>query len=154
MIVYLGLGTNLGAKDSNLLRAIEEIQKRVGPVKAQSSFVRTRPWGFDSQNDFLNTVVKVETHLDPFGLLEVTQDIERLMGREQKSVNGEYHDRVIDIDILLYGDSFINTPRLTIPHPLLSQRLFVLQPLAEIAPALTPPHCSSSVEEMIKRLTN
>ena len=153
MIAYLGLGTNLGAKEDNLLRAIEEIHKRVGPVKVQSSFISTRPWGFDSQNEFLNAVVKVETNLDPFGLLDVTQEIERLMGRERKSVDGEYHDRVIDIDILVYGDSFINTPRLTIPHPLLSQRLFVLQPLAEIAPELTPPHCDFTVEEMIKRLT-
>ena len=154
MIVYLGLGTNLGSKEDNLLRAIDEIQRRIGPVKAQSAFVKTSPWGFESDNAFLNAVVEVDTCLEPFALLNTTQEIERTMGREHKSVDGEYHDRVIDIDILVYGDSYINTPRLTVPHPLLSKRLFVLEPLAEIAPTLRPPHCEFNVEEMIKQLTN
>ena len=153
MVVYLSLGTNLGDKETNLLDAIEEIQKRVGPVKAQSSFVKTPPWGFDSQNEFINAVVEVETLLDPFALLDTTQEIERLMGRGEKSKDGIYHDRLIDIDILVYGDSFINTPRLTIPHPLLSRRLFVLVPLAEIAPTLKCPRCDATVEKMKNRLT-
>ena len=154
MEVYLSLGTNLGDKETNLLRAIDEIRKRVGPVKAQSSFVKTPPWGFDSQNEFINAVVEVETQLDPFALLDTTQEIERLLGRGEKSKNGVYHDRLIDIDILVYGDSWINTPRLKVPHPLLSQRLFVLVPLAEIAPYLIIPHCDTTVEEMKNRLTN
>ena len=154
MIVFLGLGTNLGSKEDNLSRAIEEIQRRIGPVKAQSAFVKTSPWGFESDNAFLNAVVAVDTNLEPFALLDTTQEIERLMGRKHKSVDGEYHDRVIDIDILVYGDSYINTPRLTVPHPLLSKRLFVLEPLAEIAPTLRPPHCGFTVEEMIKQLTH
>ena len=153
MVVFLGLGTNLGDRESHLLSAIEEIQKWIGPVRAQSSFVKTQPWGFDSTNAFLNAVVAVDTSLEPFALLDVTQAIERRLGREHKSVAGVYHDRVIDIDILVYGDSFIRTPRLTIPHPLLSQRLFVLEPLSEIAPALRPPGCDDTVENLKKQLT-
>lgn len=153
MIAYLGLGTNLGAKADNLLRAIAEIEKRIGSVVAQSSFLQTAPWGFDSENDFLNAAVAVETHIDPFALLDITREIERDMGREGKSVNGAYHDRIIDIDILVYGDSFIDTPQLKVPHPFLSQRLFVLEPLAEIAPSLIPPRCTSTVEEMKRQLT-
>ena len=154
MEVYLSLGTNLGDKEDNLHKAIDEIQKRIGPVKAQSAFVRTAPWGFDSRNDFLNAVVKVETRFDPFELLDATQHIERLMGRGEKSKDGVYHDRLIDIDILVYGDSFIRTPRLTVPHPLFPQRLFVLVPLAEIAPELICPCCDVTVEEMKNRLIN
>ena len=144
-IVYLSLGTNLGDKEHNLVSAITEIGRRIGPVRAQSAFLATEPWGFESPNTFLNAAVRVETELPPHALLKVTQQIERDMGRTQKStpnpqlstVNSQlppvtYHDRIIDIDILLYDDLHINTPKLTIPHPLMYERDFVLIPLKEI----------------------
>jgi 2-amino-4-hydroxy-6-hydroxymethyldihydropteridine diphosphokinase len=148
-IVYLSLGTNLGDKEHNLVSAITEIGRRIGPVRAQSAFLATEPWGFESPNTFLNAAIRVETELSPHALLKVTQQIERDMGRTQKStpnpqpstlncqlstVNSHvtYHDRIIDIDILLYDDLHINTPKLTIPHPLMQQRDFVLIPLKEI----------------------
>ncbi len=135
---YLSLGTNLGDKEHNLVSAITEIGRRIGPVKAQSAFLATEPWGFESENTFLNAAIRVETELSPHALLKVTQQIERDMGRTQKStVNCQlstvtYHDRIIDIDILLYDDLRINTPKLTIPHPLMYERDFVLIPLKEI----------------------
>ncbi len=133
MEVYLGLGTNLGDKQRNLLDAIEKIEKRIGRVVRQSAFLETEPWGFDSDNTFVNAVIVVETTMLPLDILLETQAIEREMGRTQKSVNGCYHDRVIDIDILLCGDLIIDTPQLTVPHPRMYERQFVMQPLAEVA---------------------
>ena len=136
--VYLSLGTNLGDKKHNLVSAIKEIERRIGPVRAQSAFLTTEPWGFESENTFLNAAVRVETELSPNALLRVTQQIEREMGRTQKSsVDPQqskviYHDRIIDIDILLYDDLHINTKKLTIPHPHMYERDFVLIPLKEI----------------------
>ena len=130
--IYLSLGTNLGDKEQNLLSAIKEIERRIGPVRAQSAFLSTEPWGFKSENTFLNAAVRVETELSPHALLLVTQQIERNMGRTQKSVDGQYHDRIIDIDILLYDNLHINTKKLTIPHPHMYERDFVLIPLREI----------------------
>ena len=130
--VYLSLGTNLGDKEQNLMSAITEIERRIGPIRAQSAFLTTEPWGFESENSFLNAAVRVETDLAPLALLDETQQIERDMGRTQKSVEGKYHDRIIDIDILLYDDLHIQTKRLTIPHPLMYERDFVLIPLREI----------------------
>lgn len=138
--VYLSLGTNLGDKEQNLVSAITEIERRIGSVRAQSAFLSTEPWGFESENTFLNAAVCVETELAPLALLDETQQIERDMGRTQKTiVNSQlspvtYHDRIIDIDILLYDDLHISTPRLTIPHPLMYKRDFVLIPLREILP--------------------
>lgn len=130
--VFLSLGTNLGDKEHNLHQAISEIQMRIGAIKAQSAFLQTAPWGFESKNSFLNAAVRVETDLSPFAVLRNTQDIERHMGRTHKSVGGIYHDRIIDIDILLYDDLHLSTPELTIPHPHINERDFVLIPLSQI----------------------
>ncbi len=130
---YLGIGTNLGDKEGNILRTYELIEQKVGKIARRSSVYKSEPWGFQSQNEFLNTVICVETELSPRQLLTETQKIERLMGRTRKSRGGEYHDRVIDIDILLYGDEIINEPDLVIPHPLMKEREFVMKPLNEIS---------------------
>ena len=130
--VYLSLGSNLGDKEQNLASAVSEIARRIGDITAQSAFLETEPWGFDSENTFLNAAVRVETELSPYELLHATQQIERDLGRTHKSQHGQYHDRIIDIDILLYDDLHIQTPELTIPHPLMQQRDFVLIPLKEI----------------------
>lgn len=131
-MVYLGLGTNLGDKQKNLNDAIRMLENQVGEVEKVSSVIETEPEGFKSDNMFLNAVVKVRTALSPFELLDITQDVEKSLGRKEKSSNGIYHDRVIDIDILLYDDINISTPRLVIPHPRMTQREFVMTPLAEI----------------------
>ena len=132
--VYLGLGTNLGDKEANLKAAIEEIRKRVGEVTSLSAFHTSEPWGFISENTFLNAVCCVSTDFSPTEVLHLTQGIERSLGRLKKSMNEHYSDRLIDIDILLYDDLHIDTPKLTIPHPLMWERDFVMIPLHEIAP--------------------
>ena len=131
-MVYLGLGTNLGDKQKNLNDAIRMLENLVGEVEKVSSVIETEPEGFKSDNMFLHAVVKVRTALSPFEILDITQDVEKSLGRKEKSSNGIYHDRVIDIDILLYDDINISTPRLVIPHPRMTQRDFVMTPLAEI----------------------
>lgn len=132
MIAYLSLGTNLGDKRKNIAEAIKNIGELVGDVVRQSALYETEPWGFRSDNRFVNAAVCVDTQLLPRRLLEVTQRIEREMGRTLKSDGGEYHDRIIDIDILLYGDLHIDEPDLKIPHPLMHERDFVMTPLNEI----------------------
>ena len=130
--VYLALGTNLGNRKAIMREAIDKIGKKVGTVMRQSSFYETEPWGFESPNLFLNACICVSTKLAPRQLLEVTQDIERDMGRIEKTVGLQYVDRIIDIDILLYDDLHINEPDLVIPHPLMEEREFVMKPLLEI----------------------
>ena len=130
--VYLSLGTNLGNRKRNIREAIEKIGELIGVVERQSALYETKPWGFSSPNDFINACVLVQTMMAPRQLLEATQRIEREMGRTLKSENGEYHDRIIDIDILLYDDLKVNEPDLKIPHPLMEEREFVMVPLKEI----------------------
>ena len=130
--VYLGLGSNLGNREENLRGALFEIASSVGVVEAVSSFIVTEPWGFESTHIFVNAVCRVQTRLSPMEVLDATQAIERNLGRTQKSVDGIYSDRLIDIDILLYDDWKVDTPRLVIPHPLMAQRDFVKIPLAEL----------------------
>lgn len=130
--VYLSLGSNLGDKQLNITGAIDLINGRVGSVTKRSSLIATQPWGFESDNEFFNACVEVETELPPLRILEVTQQIERDMGRTSKSTDGQYHDRIIDIDLLLYDHIRLSLPQLVIPHPLMWQRDFVMKPLREI----------------------
>ena len=147
-VIYLGLGTNQGDKEENLKRAIEMLSLALGTYTSLSSFIETEPWGFESQNSFLNCVVAFRTTLPPMELLETTEKIERELGRTAKSNGGVYHDRIIDIDILLYGNEIINTERLTVPHPLMHERNFVLTPLCEIAPQAIHPVIGKSIAEI------
>ena len=150
--VFLGLGTNLGNKIENLTRAIEALSLALGTCKAQSSFLETEPWGFESDNGFLNCVAAFDTELTPTELLDTTERIERELGRTVKSTGGNYHDRLIDIDILLYGNTVIESERLTIPHPLMHQRDFVLAPLAEIAPDAVHPTLNKSIAGLLAEI--
>ena len=140
-IAYLGLGTNIEPRVDHLREALRALEQQVGILLKCSSFIETKPWGFISKHNFLNGVACFDTNLRPYDLLEVTEKIEFSMGRTHKSHEGRYEDRTIDIDILIYENIKIESPRLTIPHPRLCQRLFVAIPLAEIAPdlILTPP---------------
>ena len=130
--VYMSLGANLGDRESNIKLAIQQISELIGPVVRQSALLETAPWGFSSANTFINAAVCSQTSLSPREVLKATQDIERALGRTQKSTDGQYHDRPIDIDILLYDDLHVNEPDLVIPHPHMNERQFVLQPLSEI----------------------
>ena len=130
----MSLGSNLGDREQNLKRAICLIGERVGKVTRQSSFIETEPWGFRSDHRFMNAVILCETDKAPREVLELTQQIERELGRMQKTSHTShlYHDRPIDIDILLYDDINVDEPDLKIPHPLMQQRDFVMIPLREI----------------------
>ncbi len=130
--VYLALGANIGDRRTTMLRAIDRINELIGTVERQSVFYETEPWGFASPHRFLNACVRVSTTLSPRQLLAATQQIERVLGRMAKSADGVYHDRVIDIDILLYDDLRVDEPDLKIPHPLMTERDFVMIPLREI----------------------
>lgn len=130
--VYLALGANIGDRRATMLRAIARINELIGTVERQSALYETEPWGFASAHRFLNACVRVATTLTPRQLLTATQQIERALGRTAKSAGGVYHDRVIDIDILLYDDLRVDEPDLKIPHPLMAERDFVMIPLREI----------------------
>ena len=132
--LYLSLGSNLGDRAENLRRAIALIGERVGKVQRISSFIETEPWGFESEHPFLNAACLVLTTLSPLECLDATQQIERELGRRTKSSGGIYHDRPIDIDLLMYDDLQLSTPRLTLPHPHMHERDFVMIPLREILP--------------------
>ena len=146
-LVYLELGTNIGNKRKNMVTAAALLAERAGDVLSLSSFYETEPWGFASENTFLNAALELETACSPMELLHLTQQIEREMGRTQKS-DGSYHDRIIDIDILLYGNEVVHHEDLVVPHPLMQQRLFVMQPLAEIAPSLVHPVLQKSMYDL------
>lgn len=142
MLIYFGIGTNLGDREANLRTALQLLHDRVGECIACSSIYRSAPQGFASENEFANVVVVCRTDHSPEEVLLITQQIEREMGRTEKSVNGVYHDRVIDIDLLQAGignrESGIqtqvecNTDTLTLPHPRMHERDFVLIPLREV----------------------
>ena len=136
-IAYLGLGTNIGNKRRNMITAAALLAERVGDILALSGFYETEPWGFESEN-FLE-------------LLRITQRIEKELGRAEKS-SGVYHDRIIDIDILLYEDEVLQIPELTLPHPLMHERKFVMEPLAEIAPFVVHPVLKERIIDLKERL--
>lgn len=155
--VYVSLGTNLGEKEQNLRCAVQKIEEQIGNVVSLSAFYVTAPWGFASENSFLNAAACVDTDLSPFELLRQTQMIERELGRTQKSANGVYSDRLIDVDLLLYDDLILSATSpegaaLTLPHPLMTQRDFVMKPLAEIAPELRHPVLKRTMKEIFDEL--
>ena len=152
MRVYIGLGSNLGNRRRNLVTAAALLAERAGDVVSLSSFYETEPWGFASENKFLNAALALETSLSPLALLHLTQAIERELGRTEKSRGASYHDRVIDIDLLLYGGGVFRSDELEIPHPLLHERRFVLEPLREIAPFLRHPLFQKNIEELYQDL--
>ena len=122
----------MGDRKSNIKLAIKQISELIGPVVRQSALIETAPWGFNSANAFINAAVCSETSLSPREVLQATQDIERALGRTTKSIDGQYHDRLIDIDILLYDDLHVKEPDLVITHPHINERKFVMQQLSEI----------------------
>lgn len=135
--VFLGIGGNIGNKPANFRKVQNLIGRQIGVISKQSSVYESPPWGFHAEKKFWNQVLKVETELSPTEILSEITKIESAFNRKRHS--GGYVSREMDVDILCYDDIFIETEELIIPHPRLHQRLFVLVPLAEIAPGLKHP---------------
>ncbi len=148
IIVYLGLGSNLGNRQDNLDRTLDFLSQRLRLAKI-SSVYETEPIGNINQPRFLNMVCQTYTKLAPTELLTLAKGIESKLGR---TFNKSNTPRPIDIDILFYGEQVIETPELIIPHPRLTERAFVLIPLAEIAPDLVHPVSSKTVKELLKEV--
>ncbi len=148
--VYLGLGSNLGDRESNLAQALAMLVEKVR-LEKYSSIYETEPVGYSEQPDFLNMVCSGSTDLDPFDLLTFVKEIEKGLGRVPSFPNAP---RPIDIDILFYDDQIIRSESLTIPHSRIAERAFVLVPLSEIAPKLIHPENGKHVEELLSEITN
>jgi 2-amino-4-hydroxy-6-hydroxymethyldihydropteridine diphosphokinase len=146
--VFLGLGTNLGDREANLRTAVGNIIENIGRVVSLSSVYETEPWGFRTKDLFLNMVAEVETKLKPSGLLGRMLMIEAKMGR-LRSGKG-YSSRIIDLDILLYGEEILDSKSIVIPHPKLHERRFVLVPLCEIAPDLIHPVLKKDIKTLLR----
>lgn len=145
---YLALGSNLGDREKTLSAARDLISERIGIIQHKSKLYDTEPEGFVSESRFLNQVVEVHTGLNPLALLSVAKEIEKKLGRIQKSTDGIYHDRTCDIDIILYGPMIWQSAELEIPHPRFRDRLFVLRPLLEIAPEIVDPVTQKNIAEL------
>lgn len=147
--IYLSLGANLGNQEANLQKAIALIGQRVGEIVNVSSFIETAAWGKTDQPDFLNLALQVATNHSPLVVLSIIQEIEHQLGRERKEKWGA---RLIDIDIIFWENQLISETQLTVPHPLMHERTFVLIPMAEIAPEMEHPVLKKKMKELLINL--
>lgn len=144
--VYIGIGSNLGSREQNCLKAIALLSENNITVTKQSSLYETEPWGVKDQPEFINMAAEASTDLEPLRLLKILKEIEKELGRQETE---RWGPRAIDLDILLYNDLAINTPELTIPHPSMHIRAFVLKPLSEIAPDKVHPVMGKTIKELL-----
>ena len=147
--VYIGIGSNLGDREENCIRAVELLEKRGIPVKKKSALHETKPWGVKDQPLFLNMAIEIETALSPRELLKILKETEQEIGRETSS---RWGPRIIDLDILLFNTDVVDEDTLSIPHPLMHERDFVLKPLSEIAPDAEHPVLHKSIRELAMQL--
>lgn len=148
--VYLSLGTNLGDKEANLSRARDRIRESCGSITGFSGIYHSPSWGYDSMNDYFNQCVNLETALEPAVLMQQLLATEEQMGRKRTAER--YADRIIDIDILFIDDLVLDLPGLTVPHPYIAERRFVLLPMTEIAPDLVHPTSGKTIGELLEAL--
>jgi 2-amino-4-hydroxy-6-hydroxymethyldihydropteridine diphosphokinase len=150
---YLLLGSNLNDRFAQLQKAKQEISSTIGKILKESSVYESEPWGFPSENWFLNQVVTIETELRPLEVLDKIFKIEKKLGRHRTLIK-RYESRLIDIDILFYNDEIISETTLTIPHPKIPERMFTLIPLFELDKSRIHPGLGKSIEELIKECTD
>jgi 2-amino-4-hydroxy-6-hydroxymethyldihydropteridine diphosphokinase len=150
--LYILLGGNLGDKQLIFSETRKQLARQLGAISCQSAIYETEPWGFESADMFWNQALEIETELAPEEILVRSHNIEHELGRIRQK--NQYGSRVIDIDILFYGGQVINQERLTIPHPRIQDRKFVLVPLGEIAPKLEHPVFQKTIEQLIDECTD
>lgn len=144
----------MGDTESILRKAIECLGERLGLVEKTSSFLRTVPWGFKAENDFINAAVVINSQKEPFDVLSIILEIEKEAGRDRNAIHFGYVSRPLDIDIIFIDNMVINTEKLTVPHPLAHRRRFVLAPLKEIAPDFIHPTLGKSIKELLTQCTD
>lgn len=147
-IIFFALGSNLGDKQKNIEDAYNKIEERIGRITSVSALHITMPEEFESDHLFVNSVCEVVSELDVNTVFAITQEIEKEIGRSEKSKNGVYNDRIIDIDLLMMDDLVLNAPGLTLPHPRFHLRNFVLDPFCEIAPDVVHPVLKKTIREL------
>lgn len=153
-LFLIALGSNIGERKSYIMNAIAELSIRAGEIEAVSSLYETHPEGFDSQHSFLNAAIALRSNLSPTEMIETTRNIEHALGSlTHRNLDGSYCDRTIDIDIIACDDIILQTEELTIPHPRMHLRRFVLDPLCEIAPKWIHPLLHESVTALRDKLT-
>lgn len=148
MKIVLGFGSNLGDREEHILSAYRLLEEELGVLIKKSSFIETSPWGFESDNSFINSVAVFETQKTPFEALEICNKIEKELGRQRNPLHKGYQNRTIDIDILFYEDIVLDTPTLKIPHPLIQERDFVLTPLKGILPNYIHPTLKKEIKDI------
>ncbi|MDX9799405.1 MAG: 2-amino-4-hydroxy-6-hydroxymethyldihydropteridine diphosphokinase [Bacteroidales bacterium] len=148
MKIVLGFGSNLGDREEYILAAYRLLEVELGVLIKKSSFIETSPWGFESENSFINSVAVFETKKTPFEALEICNIIEKKLGRRRNPLHKGYQNRTIDIDILFYEDIVLDTPTLKIPHPLIEERDFVLTPLKVILPNYIHPTLKKEIKDI------
>ena len=146
--VFIGLGSNVGNRESNLNAAVEKL-RNIAKIKKISSIYKTEPMEFKNQEWFLNMAVEIATELQPYDLLKKLQHVEQSLGRTREI---RYGPRTIDLDILLYGDTVMREKDLVIPHPKMRERAFALKPLCEIASGIIHPIFKKSIQTLLERL--
>ena len=144
--IYLQLGSNLGDRNLYLQKAIQQINRNIGKIIAESETYESSPWGVNNQRDFLNKVISVKSNLTAIQVLTLSQKIEKKLGRKHE---GKWSERMIDIDILFYNKDRIETDNLNIPHPLIQDRLFVLVPLSDIASDFIHPIYNKNISTLL-----
>lgn len=149
--IYLILGSNLGDKLAMLSMASALINQQAGPVVKSSLIYKTAAWGIEDQPEFYNQILEIETRLNPADLLKTILGIEIEIGRQRRQ---KWHERIIDIDILYYHDIIIQSSELTLPHPYIKSRRFVLEPMAEIAPRFIHPVYGLTQQELLDTCTD
>ena len=145
--VYLSLGSNRGERQGNLSKAIILLNKQAGKVVSLSSLYETQPWKMEDDTNFINQVVLLETALDANTLMDCILEIETLMGRIRTAA--KYEPRIIDIDILFFNNDVVSSEKLTIPHPFIQERLFVLAPMVEISPDYIHPILKTKIYQLL-----
>lgn len=153
MKYYLNVGTNLGDKKKNLLQAVEGIENALAVTSVISDIVESDPWGYTSPNSFMNVGMIVESDIEPMAMLKILQRLETVIGSSShRNSDGTYADRVVDIDIVAVEENVLKTPELTIPHPLMHLRPFVLLPMIELEPLWKHPILLKTCQELLTDL--